>query len=171
MGSPLSRAFRHGRLPTMSDEYQANVQSLSLAKALAIAAYGESVAAFRYRTILDRVTDESLSATFLEMAREEQGHHARLQKLQRELFPGSDFVLTPEDKELVIVGPRLLDVTEDFPLSQTVEMMARSERLTGRFYTVLAKATATPHVKSFLQEMADECFDHAKLLNGLKPKG
>lgn len=153
----------------MSDEYRANVQKLSLAKALAIAAYGESVAAFRYRTILDRVTDESLSATFLEMAGEEQGHHARLQKLQRKLFPGSDFVLTPEDKGFVIVGPRLVEVTEDAPLSQTIEMMTRSERLTGRFYAVLAKATAVPDLESFFLEMADECFDHAKLLSGLKP--
>ncbi len=154
----------------MSDEYQAKVQSLSLAKSLAIAAYGESVAAFRYRTIVDRVTDELLSATFLEMAREEQGHHARLQALQRKLFPGGDFVLTPDDKDLVIVGPRLLEVTEDTPVSQVVEIMTRSERRTGGFYAVLAKGTAAADLKSFFQEMADECFDHAKLLGSLTPR-
>lgn len=153
----------------MIDEYQTKVQSLSLAKALATAAYGESVAAYRYRTLLDRVTDEKLRSAFREMADEEQGHHGRVQELQQNLFPNSDFVLTPADKELVIVGPRLLEVNPDVPLSDTLAMMIQSERQTGRFYAARGKIADDPELKAFMMEMADECFDHAKLLGTLSP--
>ena len=83
---------------------------MSVEKALAIACYGESVAAFRYRTLAERAPTPRHEAVFNEMAEEEQGHHQALSALLAKEFPGSEFLLTPEDKAAVIVGPRMLDI-------------------------------------------------------------
>ena len=96
------------RLPTMPgcgtrdgvpDDYRDKIRMLTPAKALAIAAYGESVAAYRYRTLSDKAPTTIYRDAFTEMATEEQGHHADVQKLLDENFPDSDFVLSPDDKD------------------------------------------------------------------------
>ena len=93
------------------------MRSLSPAKALAVAAYWESVAAYRYRTLAEKATTEAQRKFFVDMANEEQSHHTRMQDLLKEHFPGADFVLTPEDKELIIVGPRMLEVPDSGAVS------------------------------------------------------
>lgn len=138
-----------------------------MAKALAVAAYGESVAAYRYRTMVEKAPADELRDVFAEMAAEEQDHHMQVRELSNKHFPDSDFVLTPGDKELVIVGPRLLEFGTTDSAQSALDMVYESERLTGRFYAALHDETSLDELKPLLQEMADECFQHAGKLKAL----
>ncbi len=151
----------------MSDDYLAKVRVLQMEKACAIAGYGESVAAFRYRTLMEKTDSKQQQEVFSEMATEEQGHHRQIQSLIKSNFPGSDFVLSPEDKELVIVGPRMLEIHDRASFQLALEQIIASERLTGRFYDCLFNLTTIAELKPFLREMADECIEHAKRLEAI----
>jgi len=140
---------------------------MSLAKALTVAAYGESVASYRYRTLAEKVTSETHRRVFTEMADEEQGHYTTVLELMKHHFPGSDFILTPADKDMVIVGPRMLEPTEQGSIRVVLEQIQESERLTGRFYAALAETSAMLELRPMFQEMADECFEHAERLNAM----
>lgn len=129
--------------------------------------YGESVAAFRYRMLTEKATEAELRRVFTEMADEEQGHHTALQAIADKHFPGVDFVLSPEDKELVIVGPRTFDLHDEESFRRALEMICQSEIQTGSFYAALRTITELDEIKPFLKEMADECFDHAERLRQL----
>ena len=146
----------------MAAEYEDRVRALSPSKALTIAAYGESVAAYRYRTLADRTSSEERRALFSRIAEEEQAHHGLVQNQLKKHFPDTDFVLAPEDKELVIVGPRMLDVTSPASLKRAFALMYKSERLTGKFYATLHETTAVDALKPLLHEMATECLGHAE---------
>lgn len=151
----------------MSDDLEAKVRALAPAKALAMAGYGESVAAYRYRMLAEKTTDETLVAVFVEMAEEEKGHHAMVEKLLANRHPGADFVLSQEDKEMVTVGQRMLDVNDKASFDRAMELLVDSERQTGRFYTALRVCTDDPQLRSIFQAMADECVEHAHRLETL----
>ena len=148
----------------MTDDYLAKVSGLTTEKALAIASYGESVAAYRYRTLVEMEFSQAHHEMFREMADEEQGHHDRLQEFLEQHFTHSDFVLKPEEKGLVIVGPRLLAATSHSSFDQAIKLICESERLTGRFYATLLSVVEIDQLKPFLKEMANECFEHAHRL-------
>lgn len=150
----------------MSTDYVRQVQSLALEKALAIGAYGESVAAYRYRVLAERATTAEHRRLFDEMAEEEQGHHVVLQKLFHEL-PHGDFVLSADDKALVIVGPRMIDASTAAAFEKSMGYIYESEILTGNFYAALHGGSTRDDLKSLLKEMADECFDHAQRLRDI----
>lgn len=156
----------------MGDAYESKVKGLTMEKALAVAAYGESVAAYRYLTLAEKTTSDEHRTVFMEMAKEEQGHHQSLQGLAKTHFSGSDFVLKAVEKELVIVGPRLLDATDGSSQDRAIEQICASERLTGRFYAALCQRVELDNLaelKPFLKEMADECFEHADRLEAIPP--
>lgn len=132
---------------------------------MAVAAYGESVAAFRYRMLSEKAPTEQHRGIFTEMADEEQGHHVRLQEILTRDFAGADFVLSTEDKALVIVGPRILDVSTPAAFGQSMTYIHDSEIQTGNFYARFHDCTTRLDLKPMLKEMADECFDHASRLN------
>lgn len=145
------------------------MRRMSTEKALAIACYGESVAAFRYRMLAERAPTPQHEAVFIEMAEEEQGHHQALSNLLAKEFPGSDFLLTPEDKSAVIVGPRMLDIAGPAAFEKAMQHIHDSERLTGSFYAAFHDATPRADLKPLLKEMADECFEHAQRLKEIPP--
>ena len=151
----------------MSVDFKARIASLSTEKALAIAAFGESVAAYRYRTLCEKAVSASQREVFEAMAVEEQGHHQRLQAILRRHFPGSDFVLSPDDKELVTVGSRMIEVHDDETFKRALELLHASELQTGRYYACLHELTDRDDLKGFLKEMADECFEHAGTLKAI----
>ena len=154
-------------MPAMAPDVESRVREMSGAKALALASYGESVAAYRYRTLVEKTSSPQTRAVFLEMAEEEKGHHGRVEELIRKHYPGADFVLTPEDKELVIVGPRMLDASDPESYARALDMICETERLTGRLYNTLHAITTEPSLRPFLKEMADECIEHAERLEAL----
>ncbi|MFQ5414219.1 MAG: ferritin family protein [Phycisphaerae bacterium] len=151
----------------MHDDFEAKVRSLSLPKALALASYGESVAAYRYRTLVEKTDAANRRNIFRDMADEEQGHHAAVLGLIRKHCPGSDFVLSPDDKALVIVGPRTLDLSDPASVDRAMELIWGSERQTGRFYAIFRDITDDAELKAWFKTMADECFEHAALLRNL----
>ena len=138
-------------------------------KALAVAAYGESVAAYRYRTLSEKPPSPLHRKLFTEIADEEQGHHRQIQGLIRKHYPGSDFVLSAGDKELVTVGPRMIEITDRASFDRALQWLCGSERLTGRFYAVLHEVTDRADLQPLLKEMADECFAHAERLRNIPP--
>lgn len=153
----------------MTHDYDAQVLALSLEKALALACYGESVAAYRYRTLAEKSTQADHSKTFQEMAEEEQGHHQQMRELLQSEYPGSDFVLSNEDKALVTVGQRMIEVTNPDSFRRAIELLQESERQTGRFYATCCRLTLRDDLQSLLKEMSDECFEHAQRLSSILP--
>jgi rubrerythrin len=146
----------------VNDAFKERVAGLSVAKALTVAAYGESVAAYRYRTLAEKTGNDSQRRLFVQIADEEQGHHAAVQELLLKHFPDSDFILTAADKELVIVGPRMLDLSDDAALNKAMPIICESERRTGEFYAALSEVSPRTDLQPIFRAMAHECFEHAE---------
>ena len=144
------------------------MRTLAPAKALTVCAYGESVAAYRYRSLAEKAPDDEARRAFIEVAEEEAQHHAGVQALLGRYFPRSDYVLSKEDKALVIVGPRTFEVGSERDLQQALVQIQASELQTGRFYAAFATVTEQQELRPFLREMARECFRHAERIQGLR---
>ncbi len=136
-------------------------------KLLAIGAYGETVAAYRYLVLSEKAPNPEDRREFAEMADEEQEHKQRLQKLLAEMFPQADFVLTAEDKELVVTGTRLLDVRDEAAFHEAMRMILQTERKTAAFYAHHAKIIPQPHLRELFQELAEEGAEHYQRLKAL----
>lgn len=142
---------------------------MSPAKALAIAVYGESVAAYRYRLLAERAIKDVHKAVFTEMADEEQEHHELMQQLMAKHFPDDDFVLREEEKQLVIVGHRMIEAHTPNQFREAIDTLYNSEQRTGGFYGWLAGRFPDGEVQTLLKEMSDECFEHAERLREIPP--
>ena len=136
-------------------------------KLLAIGAYGETVAAYRYVVLSEKAPNPRDRREFAEMADEEQGHKQRLQALLAEMYPHADFVLTPEDKELVVTGTRLLDVRDEASFHDAMRMILQTERKTAAFYAHHAKIIPPAHLRALFQELAEEGADHYQRLKSM----
>lgn len=136
-------------------------------KLLAMGAYGESVAAYRYLVLSEKAETEEQRRTFADMADEEQEHKQRLQKLLAERFPNADFVLSAEDKERVITGPRLLDAHAELSFAEVMAMMVHTERKVAAFYARYGKLVEDPQIKALFRELAEEGVGHSKRLEAL----
>lgn len=143
------------------------IRALSPAKALTILAYGESVAAYRYRTLADRAPTPALRAALEEMADEEQGHHQFIQKLISMHFPGADFVLAEQDKALVTVGARQLSFSAEDAFPRALDLIQETERVTGGLYARLSENPPHADLGTTFREMAAECFEHADRIKRL----
>lgn len=152
----------------MADQPTSNAAAgLSPDKLLAIGAYGETVAAYRYLVLSEKAPTEGSRREFADMADEEQGHKQRLQKILAERYPDSDFVLTPEDKELVVTGPRLLDVHSEVSFADAMAMMLQTERKTARFYARHGKTVSERDLKALFVQLAEEGAEHYQRLREL----
>jgi rubrerythrin len=136
-------------------------------KILAIGAYGETVAAYRYLVLAEKAPVEAERPEFAAMADEEQGHKQRLQRLLAELYPDADFVLTPEDKEIVVSGPRLLDVRDDASFAEAMRQILITERKTAGFYARQSKIVPNPRLRDLFHELAEEGVEHYQRLKAL----
>ncbi len=141
--------------------------NLSPDKVLAIGTYGETVAAYRYLVLAEKALSERERREFAAMADEEQGHKQRLQRLLAELYPEADFVLTPEDKDMVVDGPRLLDVRDTDSFARAMQMILLSERKTAAFYARLSKLVPQEQLRSLFHELAEEGVEHYQRLKAI----
>lgn len=139
-------------------------QSRGPDKLLAIGAYGETVAAYRYLVLAEKASREDHRRAFADMADEEQGHKQRLQKLLAERYPQADFVLTPEDKELVVTGPRVIDVRNEASIAAAMRMILDTERKTAAFYAEHARHLPTAALRALFRELAEEGAEHYQRL-------
>lgn len=133
-------------------------------KLLAIGAYGETVAAYRYLVLSEKASREDHRRTFADMADEEQRHKQRLQKLLAELYPQADFVLAPEDKELVVTGPRVIDVRDEASIGEAMRMILDTEQKTAAFYAEHARHMPTAALRALFKELAEEGAEHHQRL-------
>lgn len=136
-------------------------------KLLAIGAYGEMVAAYRYLVLAEKAPSDRHRREFAAMADEEQGHKQRLQKLLEEMYPSADFVLTAEDKAEVVTGPRLLEVRDAASLREAMEMILETERKTAAFYARHAKTIPDKRLGALFHELAEEGAEHYQRLKAL----
>jgi rubrerythrin len=133
-------------------------------KLLAIGIYGETVAAYRYTVLSEKAPTESYRKEFADMADEEQGHKELLQGLLADLYPDADFVLTPEDKELVITGTRMIEVKDAESFAEAMRMILHTERKTARFYANHARHMPQKNQRDLFQSLAEEGADHYQRL-------
>ena len=145
--------------------------ALSPDKLLALAAFGETVAAYRYLVLSERAAGEADRRLFAEMADEEQGHKQKLQKILAERYPDADFLLTAEDKELVITGPRLLDVHREVSFAEALAMMLQTERKVAEFYARHCDSIANPELQTIFRQLANESAEHHHRLQELAGEG
>jgi rubrerythrin len=121
-------------------------------KALAIAAYGESVAAYRYIVLAEKAPGTDLRDAFESMSVAERQQRDRLQALLQKLSPTGAFYLSPEDKLAVCVGPRLVDARDDARFDEALRLVIASEKRTASFYHRYAKIAHDPAVAALFDE-------------------
>ena len=125
-------------------------------KALAIAAYGQAVAAYRYIVLAEKARDAKLRQSFEEMVRQENIQRDRTQELLNRLFPAACFFLSSADKSLVCVGPRLVDARDDARFDEAMKLIIASEKRAVSFYTRYAVLARSPEVRNLFHELANQ---------------
>jgi rubrerythrin len=145
------------------------LRTMPHAKAIAIAIYGESVAAYRYGILAEKALPEEHRKIFNEMRDEERGHQRALEALAQSHFPDGDFVLSAEDKDMVIVGARMLEVTDRESFLNAMRFLHDTEKRTGDFYNTLHQMMPEGKLGTFLQQMAAECYEHGDSLLKIDP--
>lgn len=153
-------------MASISDEA---LRVLGADKALAIGAYGEAVAAYRYLVMAEKAPDEQTRPVFAEMAEEEQDHRQRLEGLLQRYYPESDFYLKTQDKEMVVEGPRLLDIKDQRTFAEAMRLILSTEKKTAAFYAKLSKRTAPEELRALFHELAEEGIDHYQRLERMGP--
>jgi rubrerythrin len=123
-------------------------------KALAIAAYGEAVAAYRYIVLGEKAQWQDLKISFQKMVQTEYTQRDILQKLLGDLFPSACFYLTNRDKAMVCVGPRLLDARDDARFDEAMRLTIASEKRSISFYTRYLPIAQHPRVAETFSEFA-----------------
>lgn len=148
-------------MPQLPDDKLAGLGS---AKALALACYGEDMAAYRYLQLSEKAPRETDRKAFRGMVAEEQEHRDRLQALLDAHFSGSEFLLTPEEKQSVESGSRSLQISDQQSFEQAVRMVIESEGVTAQFYHRMAPHVAEPDIRAIFQELAMEGAQHQQRL-------
>lgn len=132
----------------------ADLSQVSDDKALAIAAFGESVSAYRYIVLSEKARDARLRESFESMARDERTQRDRIQALLQRLSPTSAYYLTQEDKLAVCVGPRLVDARDDARFDEAMKLVIASEKRLASFYARYTAFAKDSEVKSLFTELA-----------------
>jgi rubrerythrin len=146
---------------------QMDLSKISDEKALAIAGYGESVAAYRYIVLSEKSRDAQLRNSFESLAAEERQQRERIQLLLAKLSPSASFYLSSEDKGSVCVGPRLVDARDDARFDEAMKLVIASEKRTASFYARYAQYARDPEVQTLFTELAAEGLRHVFRLREL----
>lgn len=144
----------------MSDVPSQQYPELRDDQILTIGIYGETVAAYRYTVLAEKLPSEADRKAFAAIADEEQGHKQMLQRLLEKHFPGSSFYLSDADKALVVTGPRLINVRDLEDYRSFVQMALDTELRTSQFYKAMSGRVKNPEIRAIFEELAEEGFDH-----------
>jgi len=169
----LKPARRDGTVPVMAtgeDALKRDYPDLRDDQILAIGVYGETVAAYRYTVLSEKVPDPADRRTFAAIADEEQSHKQRLQALLDKYHPDSAFYLSDQDKALVVAGPRLINVRDVDDYRQVLDLALDTEYRVASFYEVMSKRVQNPALRSVFEELAREGFCHHQRLSELTRK-
>ncbi|MCL2646192.1 MAG: hypothetical protein FWD61_04195 [Phycisphaerales bacterium] len=132
----------------------ADLSKISDDKALAIAAFGESVAAYRYIVLSEKTRDPRLRDSFEQMAKDQRLQRDRLQSILQHLAPAAGYYLSQDDKLTVCVGPRLVDARDDARFDEAMKLVIASEKRSASFYLRYTPFAQDPQVKSIFTELA-----------------
>lgn len=132
-------------------------------KALAIAAYGRSVAAYRFIVLAEKSTGE-IRDEFERLAATERARRDHLQKLLAQLSPEGSFCLSNEDKLIVCVGPRLVDARDDARLDEAMKLIIGSAKRTASFYAHYAEVARDVRVRTTFEDLAVEALSRVRHL-------
>ncbi len=124
-------------------------------KALAIAAFGASVAAYRYIVLSEKTLDARLRESFERMAHEARTQRDRMQAILSRLTPTAGYYLSQEDKLAVCVGPRLVDARDDARFDEAMKLVIASEKRLASFYARYARIARDAEVKNLFTELAE----------------
>lgn len=139
---------------------------------LSIGIYGETVAAYRYTVLSEKLPGEEDRTLFATIAEEELVHKQRLEELLARLYPDSSFYLSDEDKALVVTGPRLIDVRNEPDYRNVMQMALDTERRVAQFYQAMSSRARTPEVRTTFEQLAVEGFQHhGRLLKLARERG
>ena len=130
----------------------------SVDKILDFAIGQEEAAAEFYTEMARKMSEKRLQAVFLEFAREEMGHKAKLLQVKqgKQLLPSEQRVLD------LRIGDQLADVppTGDVEYQQALIIAMKAEKAAFRLYSDLASATDDPTLKQTLLALAQEEAKH-----------
>jgi len=146
---------------------QTDLSHLGDDKALAIAGYGESVAAYRYIVLSEKARDSNLRDSFEALAMEERRQRECIQTLLQRLSPAAGFYLSPQDKGAVCVGPRLVDARDDARFDEAMKLVIASEKRTASFYSRYAQHARDPDVRTLFLQLSAEGLGHVQQLRAL----
>ena len=148
----------------MSKAREELLATLGPAKALTLGCYGEDMAAYCYVQLSEKAERDQDRKEFKEMVAEEQGHRAWLRALLDKHYPGSDFVLSAEEKQMVESGSRFDSITDRKSFEEALRRVITSEMKTSQFYGQMVSHVDQPEVKAIFGELADEGVGHHKRL-------
>lgn len=148
-------------MPELPQELLARVGP---AKALAMGVYGEDMAAYRYLLLAEKAQRAQDREEFRKMVAEEQQHRNRLQALLDKYFPGSDFVLSTQEKQMVESGSRTFKISDQASFESALCDVIASERLTSQFYGQMEPHIEEPEIRGIFRELAIEGVEHYKRL-------
>jgi rubrerythrin len=131
---------------------------------LAIGIYGETVAAYRYTVLAEKVPGQEEQRTFAAIADEEQAHKQMLQRLFEKHFPGSAFALSDQDKALVLTGPRLINVRDLADYREVLRITLATELRTTQFYEAMRHQARNEELREVFTTLAEEGFQHYQRL-------
>ena len=131
---------------------------------LAIGIYGETVAAYRYTVLAEKVPREEDKQAFAAIAEEEQSHKKLLQQAAEKHFPGSAFALSDQDKALVLTGPRLINVRDLADYREVLRITLATELRTAQFYDAMRHRARHPELRKVFTDLSEEGFQHHQRL-------
>lgn len=131
---------------------------------LAIGIYGETVAAYRYTVLAEKVPEEEDKRAFEAIAEEEQSHRQMLQQILEKHFRGSAFALSDEDKALVLTGPRLINVRDLADYREVLRITLATELRTAQFYEAMRHRARNPELRRVFASLTEEGFQHHQRL-------
>ncbi len=146
---------------------QLDISRIGDDKALAIAGYGESVAAYRYIVLSEKARDHKLRDSFEALAVEEREQRDRIQAMLKQRSPAASFYLSAEDKGSVCVGPRLVDARDDARFDEAMKLVIASEKRTASFYNRYAQYAHDPEVRTLFITLAATGLRHVHQLREL----
>lgn len=130
----------------------------SVDKILDFAIQKEEEAAAFYTRLAEKLEPKGMKSVFLDFAREEQGHKARLQAIKK-----GKMMLSAEEKILDLkIGDSLveIDLSADLGYQQALILAMKAEKAAYKMYNDLASTVDDPQLKEILLGLAQEEAKH-----------
>ena len=111
-----------------------------------------------YNQLASTMQNQEMKDTFLQFAKEEVGHKARLQKIKDERL----FDLSDEKVQDLKISDYVVNVkpTPDMKYADALVLAMKKEKAAFKLYTNLAERTENPEIKAVFQNLAVEESKH-----------